>query len=130
MNPEVKAKWVAALRSGEYKQARGYLRVAKTVDGASGFCCLGVLCDLAVKEGVIEAPMEEDGIYVFGPNKETKTLPGVVTDWAELEDESPEVMVDGEEVELARLNDTGLDLMDDLGRWSFEQIADTIEENL
>ena len=23
LNPEVKARWVAALRSGEYKQARG-----------------------------------------------------------------------------------------------------------
>ena len=40
MNPEIKAKWVAALRSGEYKQAKGQLRIGNS------FCCLGVLCNL------------------------------------------------------------------------------------
>jgi hypothetical protein len=40
MNPEVKARWVAALRSGEYKQGKGALRLNNK------FCCLGVLCDL------------------------------------------------------------------------------------
>ena len=44
MNPEVKAKWVAALRSGEYKQVEGALKKG------IGFCCLGVLCDLYAKE--------------------------------------------------------------------------------
>jgi hypothetical protein len=43
MKPEVKAKWIAALRSGEYKQGRGVLRDGDT------FCCLGVLCDLHAK---------------------------------------------------------------------------------
>lgn len=37
MDAELKAKWVAALRSGEYQQARGvYYK-----NGA--YCCLGVL---------------------------------------------------------------------------------------
>lgn len=40
MDPEKKAAWVKALRSGEYKQAHGRLR-----DGDS-FCCLGVYCDI------------------------------------------------------------------------------------
>lgn len=43
MNPEIKAKWVAALRSGDYEQGRGYLH-------RGGFCCLGVACDLFIKE--------------------------------------------------------------------------------
>lgn len=38
MDAELKAKWIAALRSGEFKQTRGYLK-----DDA-GYCCLGVLC--------------------------------------------------------------------------------------
>jgi hypothetical protein len=46
MNPSVKAKWVAALRSGEYKQAVGRLRWKPS----GGFCCMGVLCDLYHKE--------------------------------------------------------------------------------
>jgi hypothetical protein len=46
MNPDVKAKWVAALRSGEYKQGPEWLQ------GESGcFCCLGVLCDILDPEG-------------------------------------------------------------------------------
>lgn len=36
-----KAKWIAALRSGEYKQGRHYLR-----DEDDQFCCLGVAADL------------------------------------------------------------------------------------
>lgn len=45
MNAEVKAAWVAALRSGEYRQGRGALRQAGQ-DGIPRFCVLGVLCDL------------------------------------------------------------------------------------
>lgn len=37
---KLKDKWVTALRSGEYTQGRGGLRINDT------FCCLGVLCDL------------------------------------------------------------------------------------
>lgn len=42
MDAELKAKWVKALRSGEYKQGHGRL---KTAEG--GYCCLGVLCAVA-----------------------------------------------------------------------------------
>lgn len=41
MDAELKAKWIAALRSGEYKQGNGRLR-----DGDK-YCCLGVLCDVS-----------------------------------------------------------------------------------
>jgi hypothetical protein len=37
---EFKAKWLAALRGGSYKQTSGYLHTSE------GFCCLGVACDL------------------------------------------------------------------------------------
>jgi hypothetical protein len=40
MNTEVKAKWLAALRDGSYRQAMGKLHAS------GGYCCLGVLCDL------------------------------------------------------------------------------------
>jgi hypothetical protein len=50
MNPEVKAKWVEALRSGDYHKGQFGLRY-KTPEGhADGYCCLGVLCDLYNKE--------------------------------------------------------------------------------
>lgn len=40
MDQELKAKWLEALRSGRYQQAKGALRH----DG--GHCCIGVLCDV------------------------------------------------------------------------------------
>lgn len=40
MNPEWKAKWVTALRSGDYEQGVGSLMAQR------GFCCLGVLCNI------------------------------------------------------------------------------------
>ncbi len=45
MDQELKAKWLTALRSGEYEQGKGALC---TVDhGDKRFCCLGVLADVA-----------------------------------------------------------------------------------
>lgn len=55
MNKEVKEKWLAALRSGSYKQGRGVLR-EQCQDGDK-FCCLGVLCDIVAPEGwVLHGP--------------------------------------------------------------------------
>jgi hypothetical protein len=42
---QVIALWLKALRSGKYEQTVGVLK-----DDA-GYCCLGVLCDLAAKDG-------------------------------------------------------------------------------
>lgn len=39
MDATLKTKWVAALRSGNYKQGRLFLE-----DQEGGYCCLGVLC--------------------------------------------------------------------------------------
>ena len=40
MDAKIKQLWVNALRSGKYRQARGFLRK----NGA--MCCLGVLCEI------------------------------------------------------------------------------------
>jgi len=50
---DLAVKWIAALRSGEYKQTKGALRKA------DGFCCLGVLCDLTRKEGLVSTDWKE-----------------------------------------------------------------------
>jgi len=41
MDAKLKADWIAALRSGKYRQGIGFLNSDK------GFCCLGVLCDIS-----------------------------------------------------------------------------------
>lgn len=46
MNAELKSKWIAALRSGEFEQTTGILQ-ARDGDNKLSFCCLGVLCKIA-----------------------------------------------------------------------------------
>jgi len=46
--------WADTLESGKYRQAQGQLRettVDKSGHTRRSFCCLGVLCDLARKDG-------------------------------------------------------------------------------
>ena len=40
MDPVLKKKWVAALRSGKYEQGKEALR------NGDKYCCLGVLCEI------------------------------------------------------------------------------------
>lgn len=63
MNPEMKAKWVAALKSGSYKQGRERLRSKDT------YCCLGVFCDISGK-GKWEG--NEFGQYIYRLNSPDK----------------------------------------------------------
>ena len=116
MNPEVKAQWVTALRSGDYKQGQGVLRTAFTDGSVSKFCCLGVLCELAVNAGVIPAPLYDGIYYSYGTygDKRTAYLPEAVMKWAGLDGENPMCGTG----RLATLNDKDN---------SFEQIADAIE---
>jgi hypothetical protein len=55
MNADVKTRWLTALRSGEYKRAEGRLHKKDINTGEESFCCFGVLCDLAVKEGIFSS---------------------------------------------------------------------------
>jgi hypothetical protein len=52
MDAQLKAKWIEALRSGEYVQATGLFENCPDANGYDpkaphGFCCLGVLCKTA-----------------------------------------------------------------------------------
>lgn len=100
MNKELKAKWVAALRSGKYGQCQGVLR------DFDGYCCLGVLREIIAPRSTDSdddwAALSHDmsemaGLrrYGIGPNNEQETL--------------------------AAMNDEGK---------SFDEIADYIEKHL
>ncbi len=123
MNPDVKAKWVEALRSGEYKQGFGILATANPQSSAKWFCCLGVLCDLAVKDGLTIA-VEKDNCITYGG--EVLILPDAVIEWAGLEPYGVNVGIidqDGEMLgTLVHYND-GM-------RMPFREIADIIEKYL
>lgn len=114
MNEKVKPKWLSALRGGKYPQIEGQLKKD------DGFCCLGVLSDLASKEGIGEWGCEFE--YDDG------SLSEAVCKWAGLLEDDPEVnIVDEDDAEnvlrrtLSMLNDSGS---------TFKEIADLIEAQL
>lgn len=53
MNAKLKALWLEALRSGEYRQANGTLK-----DSDGGYCCLGVLSHVASEAGMLDGRTE------------------------------------------------------------------------
>jgi len=106
--------WIDALESGKYRQTQGQLRDSHYDRGGHvrhSFCCLGVLCDLARKDG--------------GPKWDSHT-----TEWYdELENQvfSP---VDGELpldmrqfMGMSAAHETRLISMNDDGKASFKEIA-------
>ncbi len=54
MDAEIKRKWVEALRSGKYAQTKSHLR------DHTGYCCLGVLCDIVAPSLWEEADEMDD----------------------------------------------------------------------
>jgi hypothetical protein len=78
VKPEVRDLWVKALKSGEYKQGYGSLRTA-----SDKFCAIGVLVDLAIKDGVemdIREPTDSFPFYMY--DGMSARLPDAVKQWA------------------------------------------------
>lgn len=65
MDKTLKKKWVKALRSGRYKQTEGVLREEQgnRANGKPiyGYCCLGVLCNVANYRGWIGDSLHDMG---------------------------------------------------------------------
>lgn len=139
-NPEIMRRWVTALRSGEYTQGRGALR-REYPSGKIEHCCLGVLTDLAIKDGVPGArawdAVGRCSSAVSLDGTEFGTLPVWVQTWAGVDDSPLFVLPMGDgnhhcenedcpgcvaELSAADLNDSG--------EWSFNDIATLIEEQL
>ena len=124
MKPEVKKKWINALRSGEYYQGREMLK-----DEEGAFCTLGVLVDIATKEGVCswgevvdvdnEIKYTDDTGDRFGLYK---TLPKCVVTWANLDSDNPRLTVNDRLLDVAWVND--------IKEYDFDEIATLIEEQL
>ena len=103
MNPELKTKWLEALRSGNYKQGHGTLHKNDT------YCCLGVLCEVAA----LGWDDGGDGYFLVSGTSSQDYLPSSFALDADMSDDDQQ--------ELTDMNDSGD---------SFEEIADYIEEHL
>lgn len=140
MNPEIKARWIEALRSGEYPQCRGSL---KTQDG---YCCLGVLTDLYLKETGGEwvpggSNSEDPSYWGIQTNldgflrTQNLVLTPEVAAWSGLT-AGPDGALN-KDVEVKRRQDDGyewdmdvstLTMLNDRAEFTFSQIADVVEE--
>lgn len=120
MKPEIKQKWLNALRNGEYTQGRYQLR-----DDNNNFCCLGVLTDLYLKETNQEWIEGEEQFAYLAPSQGGNNggvLIQEVIEWAGLKLANPELTTKNTEVVISDLND--------YYNYSFDQIADLIESQL
>ena len=132
-------QWLAALRSGEYRQTKGKLKARN-----HSFCCLGVACEVAGipsiyygqeyyygPEGALKAVKDdEDGEGSDWLRVNSTSLPPVAQEWLGTATEAPRLAKPvtftwhGEEVKESSL----IELNDTYG-WSFEQIAEAVEKN-
>lgn len=98
MKQDIKNRWINALLSGEYTQGTGYLH--RISGGKSEFCCLGVLCDLAAREGVVAAVRgraawdDDDAVETVSYDGAPSILPSAVKEWAGLESENPVIPIE------------------------------------
>ncbi len=136
MNPEIKERWITALRSGNYGQVKGQLgvEIAHQPDH-SGYCCLGVLCEVAVEDGVVTREVMPSGTveYVdenYGEHARM-VLSEAVTEWADIV-ENPEVNVEGLDIVIDDVLRTSASLaeLNDYAGKDFNFIADVIETRL
>lgn len=127
MNKTAKKLWLKALRSGNFRQARGHMRVSKRSnndikessnvpseffkEGGRAHCCLGVLTEVAQEQGVVSK-------FSTAGNRNTMPCRAVYA-WAELDRSDAD--------DLASKNDRG---DNDWPTNDFANIADFIEENL
>ena len=123
MKSEIKELWLDALNSDNYRQGRGQL----LKDGE--FCCLGVLCDVYIKQTNLAEwlpPIPVTGkhmivdIDALAGDYITAGLPWSVRQWAGCLSYDPHILYKGDSYPLSHLNDVfGL---------NFKQIAQLIEE--
>ena len=146
MDRTIRDKWVAALRSGKYKQGRGALRVAggsynheAPESNEDRFCCLGVLCDVRGAQWFHRGPGAKQTAMFHtdceeGEASETGLPPKMCIELG-FADASRRWAIGVEQDELGVLaldflieaNDVGIR---GSGQWTFDQIADWIEANL
>jgi len=134
MNPTYKQPWIAALRSGEYEQARSVLY------NGTGYCCLGVLCKVAGSDFYVSGGDEDEaaGPVSYRPTDIGDIMVGNeenLTDYGReffgltaIEGDTLTAMNDGRRVWSAD-HDPSPSVTTTKSE-SFAEIADWIEENL
>lgn len=120
---------VAALRSGKYLQGRGMLKQTTAYDTVLGYCCMGVMCEVAAEHGVeidVKIISVTDSTRKVSFDGSTAFLRSNVIEWlgvgdnGEL-DQDLTIGMDGNETVSAAFANDEL-------RWDFPQIAESMEK--
>jgi len=119
MNKEIKEKWIQELESGKYKKGEERLRSGKE------FCCLGVLCDIYIKETGLGEWKRDVFKEPDTERKHFSILPVVVKEWAGLKGVNPKIECYDFDVEtIAGVNDH----LSPSG--TFKEVTEVIKEQL
>lgn len=113
MKPEIHKMWIETLRTEEYEQGFGYLCAHNK------HCAIGVLCELAIKNGV---PLEksnrkDDDENVCVYDEYSGLMPDIVMKWAQLK--TGHVHLPKRNINVLMLNDGE--------KYTFSEIADLLE---
>ena len=121
MREEIAVRWIDHLRNKGIPQTSSKL----AEPGTDARCCLGVLCDIAVTEGVIPEPRLNLSGDMMLYDDYGAYLPGPVQEWAEISSSNGflakayKVAENENALSLAAMNDKSL---------SFDTIADVIQK--
>ncbi len=114
---DLKSRWVAALRSGDYSQGQYRLKDTKE----EKYCCLGVLCQILTSEELNKLNMKFENGFIFNINYNinynSENASNVILPYSMISKLSFPIGLQGH---LANANDSGV---------SFNEIADQIESN-
>ena len=125
MKEHIAKQWVEALRSDRYKQTAALLRTA------TGFCCLGVLCDISGVGGWVgkeyangDNEVVTQWEYLTAHDGGATILPYSIQNYGGMASDNGETVTEtglnANALSLAEMNDNGM---------SFAEIADYIEQN-
>ena len=118
MDKKIKAKWLKALRSGDYDQTEGAL--CRVLDTGAAYCCIGVLVEIVRGEDIWEDTAIGSTALAMGngprytPNESFYGEVGIK---------------EGYDESLGRKTISKVIALNDNGK-SFEEIAEVIEKEL
>lgn len=120
MKHEIAKRWTAALRSGEYEQGHGQLHTR--LGSKDKYCCLGVLCELAAQENVVQVTITGGALGGERLYANFGTIsPEVAKNWAGMRSSCGLINAVPDYQSLVSINDSH--------KYSFDDIAKIIDEH-
>lgn len=129
VNQEAMRLWVQALRSGDYEQTKGNLKVINKQTGQASYCCLGVACEVFLKAVGQMVTINDDEVgtdrVLVSFDGNPSVLPDKVVTWLGVPNDNPLISTSNER--LRQPSVSAIQANDSRG-WDFNQIADALEK--